>query len=79
MSIPTLDEVRTQALNLSEPERAELAHNLVASLDGPSEPDAEKAWDTEILRGLAEIESGTASLIDREEFGRRTRAHLSRA
>jgi putative addiction module component (TIGR02574 family) len=79
MGSPTLEKVRTEALNLSEPERAELAHNLVASLDGPSEPDAEKAWDTEILRRLAEIESGTANLIDREEFGRRMRARLSRA
>jgi putative addiction module component (TIGR02574 family) len=79
MGSPTLEKVRTEALSLSESERAELAHNLVTSLDGPSEPDAEKAWDTEILRRLAEIESGTANLIDREEFGRRMRARLSRA
>lgn len=79
MGSPTLEKIRSEALNLSESERAELAHNLVASLDGPSEPDAEKAWDAEILRRLAEIESGTANLIDREEFGRRMRARISRA
>ena len=79
MGSPTLEKIRSEALNLSESERAELAHNLVASLDGPSEPDAEKAWDAEILRRLAEIESGTADLIDREEFGRRMRARISRA
>ena len=78
MGSPTLEKVRFEALNLSESERAELAHNLVASLDGPSEPDVEKAWDAEILRRLAEIDSGTANLIDREEFSRRMRARMTR-
>lgn len=76
MGSPTLEKVRSEALNLSESERAELAHNLVASLDGPLEPDVERAWDAEILRRLAEIDSGTADLIDREEFGRRMRARM---
>ena len=79
MSSPTLEKVRSEALNLSESERAELAHNLVASLDGPPEPDVEKAWDAEILRRLAEIDSATANLIDREEFSRRLRARISRS
>ena len=73
----TLEKVRSEALGLSESERAELAQNLVASLDGPSEPNVEEAWDAEILRRLAEIDSGTANLIDREEFGRRMRARMS--
>ena len=77
MGSPTLEKIRSEALNLPESERAELAHNLVASLDGPLEPDVEKAWDAEILRRLAEIKSGTANLIDREEFGRRMRARMS--
>jgi len=60
-------------------ERAELAHSLVVSLDGPAEEDAESAWDAEILRRLAEIESGTAELVDRDELRRRMRARMSRA
>ncbi len=79
MDIPTLEKVRTEALSLSEAERAELAHNLVASLDGRADPDAETAWDVEILRRLAEIDAGTANLIDREEFRRRMRARMSRS
>jgi putative addiction module component (TIGR02574 family) len=79
MGSPTLEKVRSEALNLTESERAELAHNLVASLDGPSEPDVKEAWDAEILRRLAEIDSGSANLIDREEFGRRMRARMSRS
>jgi len=79
MGSPTLEAVRSDALNLPESERAELAHDLMASLDGPAEPDAENAWDVEILRRLAEIDSGTAELIDREEFRRRLRAGMSRS
>ncbi len=58
MSATALEKVRSEALNLSEAERAELAYNLVASLDGPADPDVEKAWDAEIMRRLAEIDSG---------------------
>jgi putative addiction module component (TIGR02574 family) len=70
MGSPTLEKARSEALSLSEAERAELAHSLVASLDGPPDADAEAAWDAEIRRRLAEIDSGTAELIDREELRR---------
>jgi hypothetical protein len=50
----------------------------VAGLDGPAAADAASAWDKEILRRLAEVESGTADLIDMEEFRRRMRTRLSR-
>ena len=79
MGSSALEKVRAEALNLSETERADLAHNLVASLDGPTDSDVEKAWDAEILRRLSEIESGTSNLIDREEFRRRMRARMDRA
>lgn len=49
-----------------------------ASLDGPADADAEKAWGAEILRRLADIDAGTARLIDREEFSRRMRARINR-
>jgi len=79
MSGSTLDKVRSEALRLSEAERAELAHSLVQSLDGPADPDAQSAWDAEIVRRLAEVDAGTAELIDREEMRRRMRARMSRA
>ena len=79
MDVPTLEKVRSEALSLSEAERAELAHNLVASLDGRADPDAETVWDAEILRRLAQIDAGTARLIDREEFRRLMRARISRS
>lgn len=78
MTSSTLEKVRAQALNLPESDRAELAQDLVASLDGPADPDVGKAWDAEILRRLAEIDAGTARLIDREEFSKRMRARMYR-
>jgi putative addiction module component (TIGR02574 family) len=64
----TLQKLRSEVLALSEDERAQLAHELVASLDGPAQKDVDSAWDEEIVRRLAEIDRGTAELIDREEF-----------
>jgi hypothetical protein len=51
---------------------------IVTSLDGPADQDVDGAWDAEIRRRLAEIDSGTALLIDREEFRRRMRERISR-
>lgn len=78
MGSSALEKVRTEALSLSESERAELAQSLVASLDGPADSDVDTAWDAEIMRRLADIDSGTAALVDREEFRRRIRARMSR-
>ena len=78
MGSSALEKVRAEALTLSESERAELAQSLVASLDGPADSDVDTAWDAEIMRRLADIDSGTAALIDREEFRRRMRARMSR-
>ena len=75
---PTLEKVRSEALSLSEAERAELAHSLFASLDGPSDADAESAWEAEVLHRLGEIDSSTTELIDREELRRRVRARITR-
>ena len=77
METETLNKLRSEALMLSETERAELAHALVKSLDAPADADASEAWDKEILRRLAEIDAGTAMLIDRDEFRRRMQARIS--
>ena len=43
------DTLRQDALGLSESDRATLARDLVASLDGPGDSDAAKAWDIDCL------------------------------
>ena len=77
MSNTKLDSIRSDALRLSEIERAELAHDLVMSLDAPEDADAPDAWDREISRRLAEIDAGTANLIDRDELRRRMESRLN--
>ena len=76
MASVVLDRLRSEALRLSEPERAELAHALLTSLDGAPDADAQDSWDREIVRRLGEIDAGTSKLIDRDEFRRRMRNRL---
>ena len=73
-----LERLRKQMLELPANERAELAHDLVASLDGPADPQAAQEWDAEIQRRMDEIEAGAANLVERKEFARRMRERLSR-
>ena len=49
---------------------------LVNSLDEPADADAADAWEREILRRLAEIDTGTAKLIDTDELPRRMKERL---
>jgi len=77
MSTEALETVRESALALDEQERAELARDLVASLDGPPDPDVAEAWDREICRRINEIESGRAVLLEPEEVLARIRARLT--
>jgi len=78
MASRIVERLRSEALNLPQAERAELACDLVQSLDGPADPDAIKAWDSEILRRLDEAASGNTQIIDRAEFTKRMRERLAR-
>lgn len=64
------------ALELPPSERAALAHDLLASLDGPADADAADAWEVEITRRLDELESGKAQTVDADEALRRIDARL---
>ena len=75
METRRLRRLRAEALMLPE-ERAELAQELVKSLDAPAEADVADEWDKELLRRLVEIDAGTATLVDREAFRRQMRARL---
>ena len=76
MGTAALEKLRAEVLGLPEAERAELAHDLVKSLDAPEDSDVEGAWDREISRRLAEVDAGTATLVDRDELQRRMRARI---
>lgn len=57
-----LDELLAQALRLDPKDRATLASELLASLDGPEDLDAQAAWEVEIQRRVAALEAGTLRL-----------------
>lgn len=57
-----VDDVLARALSLDPQARAELAAELLASLEGPPDADAEAAWEAEIRRRVSAIEAGTVKL-----------------
>ena len=76
MATDALKRIRTEVLELPEAERAELAHDLIASLDEPAEDGAREAWDREILRRLSQVDSGQAKLLDQDSFLQKMRARI---
>ena len=65
------ESLLADALRLDEKARAELAAQLLASLDGPSDPDAATAWAEEIERRVNALEAGTERLESWENAKRR--------
>ena len=63
--------VLAEALRLDVAGRAEVATELLRSLDGPADPDAEAAWAAEIERRVEAIEAGTVEIEPWEDVKRR--------
>lgn len=51
------------ALKLPREERARVAREIIASLDGPADQDVDAAWLAEVERRLDEVERGAATLV----------------
>jgi putative addiction module component (TIGR02574 family) len=71
------DQIRRDAMNLPEKERAGLAHDLLTSLK-PEDPDAEQAWAEEISKRLARIRSGEEKGKPAEEVFKEIRNDLAK-
>ena len=65
------EAVLADAMQLDVKARADLAAELLASLDGPSDPGAEQAWAAEIERRTRGLESGTEPVESWDETKRR--------
>ena len=76
MSTEMMERLRSEALTLSMPERAELAHDLLESLDAPADEGVEQAWDEEIIRRIAQIDAGQATLLSREQLRQKLQDRL---
>lgn len=65
------EAVLAEALLLDVKARAEVAAELLASLDGPADADAEEAWAAEIERRVQALEAGTERLESWDDVKRR--------
>ena len=57
------DDLLKKALSLGVEDRASLAGALIESLDRQIDPDAEGAWEAEILRRVSELESRAVETV----------------
>ncbi len=63
----TLEEVREYALQLTDDERGQLADELFDSIRSDEDRHLDLAYEPEIQRRIAEIDAGTADVIDVDE------------
>jgi hypothetical protein len=73
-----LQQALDLALELPAADRAALAHELLTSLDGPTDTDAAQAWEAEIALRLEQLERGVAQTINRTELRKLMRERLRR-
>jgi len=64
-------ELLKKALALPPSERADLAGSLLESLEESLDPAVEAAWDEEVARRMADVDSGRVKPISLEEARRR--------
>lgn len=72
-------ELLQRALSLSDEERASLAYSLLDSLDTPADENVEAAWNREIARRIADLDSGKSKTVPREEVRAQISSLLSNA
>ncbi len=70
--------MREQVMSLPAEQRAELVRELLASLDGGSDPDAAAAWEIELCRRINDLRSGKAKLSEPEEVIAEIRTRLKK-
>lgn len=74
----TIDQITTEAMQLSVSSRAELAEKLVESLDFPEDDDIRRAWATEAIRRRDDVRSGRVQTIPGEQVLAEIRQMLGR-
>jgi putative addiction module component (TIGR02574 family) len=72
-----LEEIESEAMNLSMEGRAKLAEKLILSLDAPSDEENLSLWVAEAERRLKQLKDGKAKEFSAEEVFRRARDVIS--
>ncbi|MGB9075122.1 MAG: addiction module protein [Terriglobales bacterium] len=76
---PEVSKLLEQALALSVEEQEALAESLISNLGGKVDEAVVAAWDEEIQRRIAELDSGKAKTIPWTEVRQRNLVKLPRA
>jgi len=66
-----MQDLLNMALVLPEKDRADLAASLIASLEEPSDVNAQVAWAEEVRRRVAELDRGEVRAIPWNEARQR--------
>ncbi|MGH9516292.1 MAG: addiction module protein [Terriglobales bacterium] len=67
-----------KALSLSLEEQEALADSLISNLGGKVDPEVHAAWESEIEKRIAELDSGIAKTVPWEEVRARNLSKLPR-
>jgi putative addiction module component (TIGR02574 family) len=70
-------KILTEALALTPDERMELAAELLASVDGPADPDWEQAWQVELDRRATAADASSAPAAEWSEVRARVLSKLA--
>ena len=73
---PEVSRLLEQALSLSVEEREALAESLISNLDGKVDEGVQAAWETEIGKRIADLDSGKAKTTSWAEVRKRNLAKL---
>ena len=73
----TVKEIYDQAIALSASERASLAHDLILSLDEPSDFELSSAQEAEIQRRIQMVQGGTEKSRPADEIFRDIKTEYS--
>jgi len=76
---PELSRLLDEASMLPTEEREVLAQSLISTLRGKIDEDVAKAWEAEIGKRVAELDSGAANTISWEEVRARNLKKLPHA
>jgi putative addiction module component (TIGR02574 family) len=76
---PEVSKLLEQALSLSVEEQEALADSLISSLGGKVEQGLVAAWDAEIRKRIADLDSGKTKTVSWDEVRQRNRSKLPRA
>jgi putative addiction module component (TIGR02574 family) len=76
---PEVSKLLERALALSVEEQEALADSLISNLGGKVDKGVQAAWEEEIAKRIAELDSGQVKTVPWEEVRKRNLAKLRRA